>query len=447
MKFDARTRLIYEVARKRANGVSIRGIARSLGIARPTVRRILRQLEERRALGDELAPQTGPTRAPRPSKLDAYAEVIDELIRRYPDSRATRLHEELQARGFDGGYTIVRERLKELRPKPGRRVYMVVETEPGQQGQWDWSPYSLANKTPVYAFSSVLAFSRHQYVHFCSDMRQPTLLEEVKSSFAYHGGLAIEYVVDSMPGIVDRWELGRPVLNLRAVDFAAYYGISLHVAPRGDGPYKGKVERPFRFIEESLLNARTFHTLAELNETCARWLADRCNGRKHQRTGRRPIDALADEPLRPLPAHPYDARDLAHRLVDSYGYIRFDGNFYRAVGGDVGQWVYIRASADEVTIVGGAATILACYERGPKNARLYIPPPARHKRPRRRPSSELLACFEAWGSRAHRFAQCVRQRKRHASVELSHLLDLRTTWSAEDILRAIEHASRFDNES
>ena len=444
MSREARTRLMYEVARRKSRGESIRGIARALDIDRKTVRRILSDLKERRAVGDDVLEQLATQkRAARPSKLDRYVDVIANLVKRYPDIRATRLHEELTVQGFDGGYTIVREYLNSVRPKPTPRVFTVVETPPGHQAQVDWSPYALADGTPVYAFSCILSFSRYQYLHFCSDMRQPTLFRELARAFAYHGGLAREYVFDSMPGIVDRWEFDQPVLNLRAVDFAAYHDIALHIAPRGDGAYKGKVERVFRYVEESLLNARTFSTLGEVNATCAWWLENRCNTRNHQRTRRQPIVALADETLAPLPVHPYDDRELAHRLVDSYSYVRFDGNFYRAPASHVGQWVYVRASESDVTVVSGAATVVAQHARGPRNARLYIPPPEKRKKPRRRPIGELLTCFDAWGPTARQFADNVRRNKRYAAVELARLLRLRTTWTAEDILRAIDHAARY----
>ena len=70
MSRDARARLVYEVSRLRANGVSIRGIARSLRIARSTVRRILAELERRREFGDDVLARGTGNRTPRPSKLD-----------------------------------------------------------------------------------------------------------------------------------------------------------------------------------------------------------------------------------------------------------------------------------------------------------------------------------------------------------------------------------------
>ena len=89
---------------------SIRQIARSLGMSRNTVSRVLAQIQARRA-GD---PDGSPSRR-RPSRLDPYQPVILELLSRYPDLTAVRLLEELRQRGFTGCYSLVRQRLSELR--------------------------------------------------------------------------------------------------------------------------------------------------------------------------------------------------------------------------------------------------------------------------------------------------------------------------------------------
>ncbi len=442
---EDRRRLVYEVARRAKRGDSRRSIARALGISRKTVARMLTELADRRAAGDDvLARELPPGRAPRPSKLDPWLDRIADLVAEYPDIRATRVLEELQAMGFDGSYTIVREHLKQIRPKPKRRAAQLVETAPGQQAQVDWSPYELADGTAVYAFSVVMSYSRCQYLHFCRDMRQPTVFRQLRRAFEYLGGVADEYVFDTMPGVVDRWELDVPVLNLRAIDFATYYDFEIHVAPRNDGAYKGKVERRFRHANESLFNGRTFHTIEALNTTTAWWLRERRNNRKHSRNGRIPFEALREEPLNPIPPRPYDDRELAHRIVDSYGYVAFDGNWYR-VEGHVGEWVYVRASESEVAVIAGPATVVVRRRRAPRNAGAYVPPPPNRteKKPRRRPVSELLPCFEAWGDVAVAYAGRLLEPKRGAAARLGHLLHLRESWAFDDILAAIEHAARY----
>ncbi len=91
---------------------SIRQIARSLGMSRNTVSRVLAEIQARRA-GD---PDGSPSQR-RPSRLDPYQPVILELLGRYPDLTAVRLLEELRQRGFTGCYSVVRQRLSELRPR------------------------------------------------------------------------------------------------------------------------------------------------------------------------------------------------------------------------------------------------------------------------------------------------------------------------------------------
>lgn len=441
---NPRTGLMYEVWRRLERGQSKRSIARTLNIARKTVSRLLRELDERRERGDDVLERCGPKpRTPRASKLDPHRDLIAQQLRLYPDIRATRLHEKLKARGFDGGYTIVRERLKELRPKAEQQEpYQIVITPPGKQAQVDWSPYKLHDGTKIYCFSCVLGHSRYQYAAFTTDMRQVTIFRQLRRAFDAFGGVPHECVFDTMPGIIDRWELGQPIFNLGAVDFAVYVGFELHAAPRYYPQYKGKIERPFRYINESLLNGRTFYTLEQANDTMRWWLEHRANCRTHRITKRIPAEMLLEErpTLSELPLRPYDDRELAHRLVNSYGYVDFDGNHYRAPV-PTGRWIYIRASEDEISIAADAANVVATHPRAARNANQYVPPPTRTKR--RRPITELMACLQAWGATAERYGECIRERKRYAGAELAHIVALQKSYALEDILAAIEHADRY----
>src|SRR5690606_35615452 len=110
-------------------------------------------------------------------------------------------------------------------------------------------------------------------------------------------------------------------LNVRFVDFAAYYGFVVSIAPRGCARYKGKVERPFWFVEQNLLNGRKFSSLEEFKEVLAWWTSERAMRRLHPRT-QRPIAEMLNEErpyLKPLPAQPYDTREVLVRMVDTYG--------------------------------------------------------------------------------------------------------------------------------
>ena len=96
--------------------------------------------------------------------------------------------------------------------------------------------------------------------------------------------------------------------NPRFLAFATHYGFRpLACRPRRPQT-KGKVERPFHYVETNLLNGRTFRTLAHLNEVTAWWLAEVADVRIHAETRQTPLARHAEElpHLIALPAAAYE---------------------------------------------------------------------------------------------------------------------------------------------
>jgi transposase len=449
MRDEQREHLVYEVVRLEGEGKSQRAIHRTLGIARDTVKSILEQEAKRREQGESAIERVlGPRRTPRTSKLDGYAKDIEAWLSLYEELTAVRLHELLVAKGFDGGYTIVRERLKELKAQraPKAEAFEVVETPPGQQGQFDWSPYELEGELEVQLWSCTLSWSRGRSFRAEDNTRQTTVLNCLKQSFEDFGGVPHQGVTDSMPGVVDRWECNRPILNLRFVDFAAYYQLAMDIAPRRCGRYKGKVERPFWYAEINLLNGRRFHSLEEFREVLAWWTRERAMKRPHPVTDRPIEEMLVEERpyLQPLPARPYDTRDVVIRQVDSQGYVRHATNFYRVPDEHIGELVYLCVDLDRLEVFDGGVHRIAEHERLADGSGLRAR--GEHERARRgRYDVELLTSrLAAWGPAAEQFARRVRETRRYAGPELSHILGLHATWSADDIVGALEHALEYE---
>lgn len=119
-------------------GMSIREMARRLGVSRNTVRRYLRAPE---------VPRPAP-RPPRSSKLDPYKEFILQRLAQGVDNCVVLLRE-LRAQGYTGGYTILKDFVQPLRTRRGSQATARFETSPREQAPVDFGscPYALPDGT------------------------------------------------------------------------------------------------------------------------------------------------------------------------------------------------------------------------------------------------------------------------------------------------------------
>ena len=429
-------------------GRSQRNIAKALGISRNTVRRIVDRIRVQRDEGHSALPEP-PTR--RGSKLDAFQHVFDELLAEYPDISAVRMHEELTATGFDGSYTIVKERMRAVRPRPKVTPSQRLETGPGQQGQQDWSPYTLdfteAGRLTVKCFSLVLAFSRRQYIHFSEREDFYTLIRQHRAAFDRFGGVPHEVLYDRQKAVVLGYEHGRNLYNPRFLAFATHYGFRPKALPPRKPHWKGKVERPFQYVEGNCLNARSFSDLADLNAHATWWMDHRSDLHRHRRTGEPPIERFAREAdhLHPLPAHPYDTAEVGYRVVDRDRLVAWDGTPYSVPPEYVLDLVVVRATAYEVIVYGHELDVIARHERAPRGQLEPVRNPDHftQKRTKVRDIDALVQRMAELGDVGAAFAKGVCDRQRTRGVHLAAVLAHQERYALNDIVAALERAVRY----
>ena len=101
-----------------SEGWSIRGLARHFSISRNMVRGILRKHAAARDQGHDIVRQQRKQPSLRQSKLDPFAGQNQELLKDIPEITGQRIYEEISDAGYDGGISILRDRLRNLRPRP-----------------------------------------------------------------------------------------------------------------------------------------------------------------------------------------------------------------------------------------------------------------------------------------------------------------------------------------
>jgi len=438
------------IVERRQAQASLRAIARELGISRQSVAGVLAAVAAQRSGQDPLLNVPPPPQC-RASLLDAYEPVLRELLVRYPDMTAVRLFEELRARGFQGQYTIVRQRVGLLRPRPAQEPVLRFETQPGAQAQMDYGVYDLdftqEGRRRVYLFSYVLAYSRRAYLRFVDSQDFATTLREHVRAFTYLQGVAATCLYDNQKVVVLRHDDDGPVYNPRFLAFATHYGFKPWACKPRRPQTKGKVERPFDYVQGNLLNGRTFHSLDHLNEVTVQWLATVADVRVHRETKQTPLARCAAEAphLIPLPAQPYDTACVLYRSVNAEGFIAYRQNFYAVPWCYLGCLVPVRITEHEVLVYSPSVEEVARHALLPRTTTGQRQVGSSH--PARADGSERLAVleerFRELGPAARRFLDGLVAQQRQGKHQAQHVLALLAGYERQDWLAALERAVRF----
>lgn len=161
-------------------GLSQREIARATGFSRNTVKR---HLEGGAGVGQYRA------RPAAASKIDPFTDYLRARVAAaVPDwLPATVLHREIAARGFDGGYEMVKRFLRAQKPAKSPDPVVRFETAPGEQMQFDWATMRRGQHRLVI-FIATMGWSRANLVHFAEDEKLVTLIAALGVAFDYFGG-------------------------------------------------------------------------------------------------------------------------------------------------------------------------------------------------------------------------------------------------------------------
>jgi transposase len=291
-----------------AQGASKAALARQFGIHRDTIHRWIRDGDLDRDL-DAMPVRYGP-RPAVPTKLDTYKSIIETRLAAYPELSAVRLLAEIRAAGYMGGYTQLKDFVRQVRPSPPPEALIRFETPAGRQAQVDFARFRFPWGVR-YALLVVLGYSRVLWCRFYRRQDMRTLVSGLEEAFQYFGGVPRELLFDQMKAVITRdlrLEGGALLHNAEFLRFARHWDFT----PRACRPYraqtKGKVERPVRYLRSNFVYGRTFLHDADLDQQRRQWLERVANVRVHGTTGERPRERFErDERLQlhPLALRPY----------------------------------------------------------------------------------------------------------------------------------------------
>lgn len=400
----------------RQQGLSIRKIAALRGVSRNAVRRALRSITQ----------PLGKRRREKGVKLTPFTGMIDAWLRNQVTAQwtTTRIMDELQERGYDGGYTVLREYVRDRRPQPPRMAEARFLVKPGQQVQIDWAEMGevqiggLTRK--VYAFVAILAWSRTLFVRFTTDMELLTWLDCHRRAFLFFGGVPEEALIDNLKtGVVSR--AGKTVRwNAKYEELAVAMGFRpiAHFPMRPKT--KGRVERIVRFVRERFFIGRELSDLDSFNAEAESWLFKRANNRVHRITRERPCDRFEIERKALHSVPDYDIMLEEKRMADAYALVSFKGARYSVPPQYARRPLTVQCRLEQLSFVVDG-DVVAVHHRASSGVRLVQK--TEHLPPKPKPVHERFhqlgcAVVERFGELGERYVAAVEKRAPHMPLAI-----------------------------
>ena len=389
--------------------------------------------------------------AKRPSKLDGFKGQIVGLLERHPYS-AQQVLQEIKTQGYAGGYSILKEFVRLVRPvrKP---AFLMLEFAAGQCAQVDWGTYgSIAvgsTRRRLSFFVMVLCYSRMMFVEFTLSEGMEQFLSCHRHALEFFGGTPAKVMIDNLKAGVLEHPVGMPArFNPRYLDFAAHYGFTPVACQVRKGNEKGRVENAVGYVKKNFLNGLELSCLSALNPAARQWMDTVANVRIHGETRCKPLERFAQEKplLRSLPAIPYDCAVIRSTGANGCCRVILDTNRYTVPYLYASQKLTLKVYPDQLLLYHNEkliATHLRSYDRrqdirNPDHIQELLV--YRH----RAREQTFLQAFLSLGPQADLYARKLQEKRLNAPHHIQKIAALSQLYGPDKVLRALDDALTFE---
>ena len=326
-------------------GMSVREIARRLGLSRNAVRGIIQQ-------------KGATPHATRADKLRIDPELLRQLHAEC-EGWKQRIHEKLvEEKKIQVKYSTLTRMLRELGLGRAQKTRCDrVPDEPGAEMQHDTTVYTVkldGKRTRVIASLMYLRYSKRRYLRFYRTFNRFKMKCFFHEALTFWGHAAGQCIIDNTNLARLRGTGKNAVMVPEMETFAKQYGFRFMCHERGHANRKAGEERSFYTVESNFLPGRTFPSLENMNEQALHWATVRMYHRPVAKSRLIPAKAFEHERayLVALPPHLPAPYRVHPRRTDQYGYCLLDGNFFW-VPGTKREDVRVLQYSDRVKIYRG----------------------------------------------------------------------------------------------
>jgi transposase len=378
-------------------GASVREVARSMKIARNTVRRYLRGVPPgvRRAVA-----RARPALERAQARMDALLREAPRWTTAKQRLTASQLHRMLRSEGIQVGVTLVRDYVREWKRRRAE-VFVPLTYKPGDLGQVDFFEVQadVAGKRVKAAMFLLRAmYSGRDFAWLFPRQDQTCFLEGHVRAFEHLGGVLHRLAYDNLRlAVAKRLAGSERELTGRFAALCNHYLFEASFCRPATGHDKGGVEARGKGIRlQHLVPIPSGDSLEAISRALlARLDAQAADQRNVE--GRSVLDRFADEKERmlPLPGVPYEAAEVRpHVSVGGNALVNLAGAKYSVWSTWSRLAVTARVGVDTVELVGPDGRTVQHPRKGfggrSVDYRHYLPELGRKPQALRQVASELV---------------------------------------------------------
>jgi Mu transposase-like protein len=399
------------------------------------VRRILRSPEGARA-------EAGPCEDATLVKLRAaFARARGNVVR---------VQELLAEDGVDCAYSTLTRWVRQAGLRAPPRRAGEYDFAPGEEMQHDTSPHRLSMAGKVLTAQCaglVLAYSRRLFIQYHPRFTRFEAKAFLLDAIRFMDGACPVCIIDNTSVLLAAGAGADAVVAPEMLAFARALGFRFRAHRVGNPDRKGRIERPFAYVEGNFLAGRDFRDYDDLNAQAWAWCREVANHKPKRALGMSPEAAyLIEKPhLQPLPDVLPPVYELLERVVDLAGYVSVDTNRYSVPERFVGQAVAVYKLPAEIRVCRKDQTI-AAHPRliGQRDARSTLP--GHHAAPPRecRSTTPEAALRSSDHPSLERYAAALKQRGNGwGRRALRRLIELKRTYPSAPFIAAVDQALHY----
>lgn len=420
------------------SGKSNREISRLLKTSRNTVKKILQQ-------GADVSLK----------RLDSQScdimPIVRQLFKRCLGN-AVRIHEVLKDEyNINIAYSTLTKLINNAALRKPKKRFGEYVFEPGEEMQHDTSPHTILlgeKKVTAQCASLIFGYSRMLFVQYYPCFTRFEAKSFLKAALEFMRGCCRRCVIDNTSVILAFGSGTDAVFSPEMKNFARMYGFTFFAHNIMDSNRKGKIERPFYYVETNFLAGRTFKDWDDLNLQVVQW-CHKVNQKEKRELQMSPACAYAKETpyLIPLPEVAPPIYEHYQRLVDTKGFVNLDTNRYSVPENLIGRTLDVYKYPEEVRLSYKHQEIAAHKRLAGKRydvSRIPGHHVQHHEKKTQHAANEVEALLRSYHELLDLYVSGLKQRIRGRGLRsMQRLLNLKRTYPQDAFIKAIKQAHQY----